>query len=83
MQKAPAPRSLGQLDDRTPTQNATRAGSSDTEVKELTAKPTGFPEAIPVTTVTPVAKWPRTWRNRASSIPLEGSAVPVASIRPG
>jgi hypothetical protein len=37
-------------------QNNTSGGSSDTEVKEFAARPTGSPPSIAVMTVIPVAK---------------------------
>src|SRR5438067_6979398 len=48
---------------------STSGGSSDTEVKELAANPDGPSGPWPVTTVTPVAKWPRIVRKRALSTP--------------
>ena len=38
----------------------TRGGSSDTEVNEPMVNPTGSSPSMPVTTVTPVGKWPST-----------------------
>ncbi len=82
MQKAPAGCSRGQVVDARETQNATSSGSNDTDVKEFTANPTASSPAMPVTTVTPVAKCPRTWRNRAwSRFPGAAEGVGV-SIRP-
>lgn len=52
-------------------QQAISGGSRDTEVKEFTVSPTGRSATMPVTTVTPVAKWPRTSRNAVES---DGSA---------
>ena len=43
-------------------------GSSESEVKAWQVKPTGTPSSVAVTTVTPVAKWPSTSRNRAWSM---------------
>ena len=50
-------------------QNATSGGSSDTDVNEFAARPTGSPPSgsTAVMTVTPVAKWPSTDRYRAAS----------------
>ncbi len=61
-QKAPASRTRGHVDDRVAMQTATKGGSSETDVNELTARPRGSPPTEAVTTVTPVAKWPSTWR---------------------
>ena len=48
---------LGELAERL---HSTRGGSRETELKELTVRPTGAPSAaMAVTTVTPVAKPPR------------------------
>ena len=44
------------------TQNPTRGGSSDSEKKDPTARPTGSSPSRPAITVTPVGKWPSTWR---------------------
>jgi hypothetical protein len=74
-QNFPADSMRGQLDDDLPGQKPTSGGSSDTEKKDPTARPTGCsPSAWAAMTVTPVGKWPRTWRNRASSMggPAEG-----------
>src|SRR5581483_3621430 len=59
----------GQVVDVWAMQTRTSGGSSDTEVKELAASPTGPSSPWPVTTVTPVAKWPRIVRKRALSTP--------------
>src|SRR3954452_13625018 len=66
-QKRPAVWIFGHVDELLPAQNNTRGGSSDSEAKEPTAKPTGWPSVMAVMTVTPVGKWPRTWRNLAES----------------
>src|SRR5579863_5905603 len=43
---------------------STSGGSSETDAKELAVMPCTFPGArSAVTTVTPVANWPRAWRN--------------------
>ena len=68
-----APRTLGQLVLVCATQNATSGGSSDTEVKELAARPHGsrFIGSSAVIATTPVANLPSTDRNlRLSSWPL-------------
>jgi hypothetical protein len=82
-QNVAAARRLGQVAEDRATQKATSGGSSDTDVKELTDRPRGWPPDRQVTTVTPVAKWPRTWRYRASSILLGAGAKPGESIGPG
>src|SRR4051794_3949605 len=48
-------------------QKSTSGGSSDTDVNEFAAIPTGSPSSTAVITVTPVAKCPSTARNWASS----------------
>ncbi|GAA3729030.1 hypothetical protein GCM10023082_28570 [Streptomyces tremellae] len=49
--------------------NATSGGSSETEVKDETAMPTGPPRASrEVTAATPLGKCPRTDLNRAESM---------------
>ena len=51
--------------------NPTSGGSSDTEVNEPMVNPTGVPSAVvAVTTVTPVGKWPSTWRKSDGSIDM-------------
>ena len=53
--------------------NPTSGGSSETEVKEPIVKPTGASPFIPVTTVTPVGKWPkivRKWPESKSGVSL-------------
>ena len=50
--------------------NPTIGGSSDTEVNDPMVNPTGVSPSMPVTTVTPVGKWPRTLRNSFGSISL-------------
>ncbi|GAA4979936.1 hypothetical protein GCM10023205_55870 [Yinghuangia aomiensis] len=52
------------------------AGSSDSEVKDWQAMPTGAPSWTAVITVTPVQKWPMTWRMRAGSIVTLDMAAP-------
>ena len=79
MQTAPASRIFGKLVDTWVGRNATRGGSSDTEVNDPTAIPTGpFSSCMAVTTTTPVGKWPRTWRKRPGSItrPHQQTAPP-------
>src|SRR5437016_5049500 len=61
-QNTPAARMRGQLDDVLPGQNNTSGGSSDNEVNEPTAKPTGPAWSAAVMTVTPVGKCPSVWR---------------------
>ena len=42
----------------------TKGGAKETELNELTVKPTKPPAGLmAVTTVTPVANWPKAWRN--------------------
>src|SRR5438309_1135591 len=53
----------------------TSAGSSDTDEKALTVMPAGSSPSSVVTTLTPVAKWPMTSRNRS------GPGCIVASLR--
>ena len=58
----PAAWMRGHVDDDFAAQNSTIGGSSDTDVNELHAMPTGSPPSIAVTITTPVAKCPRTVR---------------------
>src|SRR3546814_16853100 len=66
-QKDPAASMRGHVLELRPAKKATSGGSSDTEAKEPTAMPTGPSPSSAVMTVTPVGKWPRTWRNLAES----------------
>src|SRR3546814_11283234 len=66
-QKDPAAAMRGHVLELRPAKKATSGGSSDTEAKEPTAMPTGPSPSSAVMTVTPVGKWPRTWRNLAES----------------
>ncbi len=50
----------GHVDEVCATQNRMSGGSSDSDVNELAAMPTGSSSSIAVMIVTPVAKWPRT-----------------------
>jgi hypothetical protein len=61
-QKPPDASIKGQLDEDFWGQNRTNGGSSETDENEPMAMPTGAPSCIPVITVTPVGKWPRTLR---------------------
>src|SRR3546814_2068281 len=72
-QKDPAASMRGHVLELRPAKKATSGGSSDTEAKEPTAMPTGPSPSSAVMTVTPVGKWPRTWRNLAES--NEGGVV--------
>src|SRR5439155_10281773 len=58
---------LGHVVDVRATQKRTSGGSSDTEVNELAATPTGVSPSMAVTMVTPVANSPITERNSAAS----------------
>src|SRR5689334_21564551 len=63
-------------------QNITRGGSSDTEENDWQVIPTGSPSDIEVTTVTPLAKRPRTSRNfRARAADSGSSGIGVCSPR--
>lgn len=77
-QKAPALAMRGQLVEDFAGARATIGGSSESEVNAWHVKPTGAPSSMAVTTVTPVAKWPNTSRNRAWS----KSTAPVARRSP-
>ena len=46
----------------------TSAGLSDTELSAFTVIPNGWSPSSAVTTVTPVTKWPMTWRKTSDSI---------------
>src|SRR6476661_10573013 len=65
----------GQVLDDFAAQNSTSGGSSDTDVNELAARPTGSSPSIAVITVMPVAKWPRTERNDAASGPITSGSL--------
>ena len=65
--KWPARWMRGQVLDDFAAQNSTSGGSSDTDVNEFAAMPTGSSPSIAVMTVMPVAKWPSTERNDAAS----------------
>src|SRR6478735_3136637 len=65
----------GQVLDVFAAQNSTSGGSSDTDVNELAARPTGSSPSIAVMTVMPVAKWPRTERNDAASGPITSGSL--------
>ncbi len=58
---------LGHDDELFPAKKATSGGSSDTDANDPTARPTGTPSEAAVITVTPVGKWPSTWRYVAAS----------------
>src|SRR6202521_3832616 len=49
------------------TETMISSGSSDCEAKALTVMPCIRPAAVVVMTVTPLAKWPMTWRKDALS----------------
>ena len=66
-QNAPAASIFGQLEEFRAGKKATSGGSSDTEANDPTASPTGPSSVSAVITVTPVGKWPSTWRNLAES----------------
>jgi len=67
--KVPAVADRRQVVDEWAMHTSTSGGSSDTDVKELGRHPDGRSGPWPVTTVTPVAKCPRTVRKRALSTP--------------
>src|SRR4051795_4974631 len=74
----------GQVVDDFAAQNSTSGGSSETDVNELAARPTGSSPSIAVITVMPVAKWPSTERNDAASGPItSGSLMRGAPRRAG
>ena len=66
-QKCPARAIRGHVADDRLGLNSTSGGSRDTAAKDWHANPAGPPESHAVMTVTPVQKWPSTWRNRAGS----------------
>lgn len=62
--------------------HSTNGGSSDTELNEFTVMPTGSPRVFsPVTTVTPVAKWPSALRKKAASKAANGVETKVVMIK--
>jgi hypothetical protein len=64
---------------------STRSGSSETDVKELSVMPAGWPWCSVVTTQTPVAKAPTTSRNSRSTLDIvvehERSRAPAGGGR--
>lgn len=62
-----APLSRGQVFDVRETQNDTRGGSSDTEMNELAAMPTGLLSTNAATAVTPLGKAAKVRRSAAGS----------------
>ena len=60
-------RSRGQVLELRAMQTDTNGGSSDTDVNELAARPSGTPPANAATAVTPVGKVPNTRRSSAGS----------------
>ena len=69
MPKCPFCRNAGPLLDSLRMDHSTSGGSSETAENEFTTIPTSWSSALVVTTVTPVANWPRARRNaRASSV---------------
>ena len=66
-QNDPVASILGQDEEPLSAKNPTSGGSSDTELNDPTASPTGPDSAAAVMTVTPVVKWPSTWRYLAES----------------
>ena len=70
----------GHVDDVRATQKPTSGGSSETEKKLPMARPSGRSSTVDDTTVTPVGKWPSTWRYRDGSISMGASPDPVASV---
>ena len=82
-QNAPAARIFGELVNDLSGRKATSGGSRDTDVNELTTMPTGPDGPIAVITATPVAKCPRTCRNRLESNAASAVATGVVIRRPG
>ena len=68
MQKAPESRSAGHVVDDFAGQNRTIGGSSETDVTELAAMPTGPSAPWEAITVTPVGRCPSTSRKRRGSM---------------
>src|ERR1700722_6791303 len=60
-----ARRSRGQVVELCAVQTETTGGSSETDVNELAAMPSGLPSASPATAVTPVGNAPNTRRSSA------------------
>ena len=57
-------------------------GASDSEVTALAVVPTGAPSApTDVTTVTPVAKWPKALRNCAAGTSVPGTWSAAVMLR--
>ena len=66
-------RSRGQVVELCAVQTETTGGSSETDVNELAAMPSGLPSASPATAVTPVGNAPKT--RRSSAWPGTGDGV--------
>src|SRR3954452_23331108 len=88
-QNAPALWILGQIDEFLSGRNQTSGGSSDTDVNDPIAKPTGEPSNTAITITTPVGKWPSTCRNFALSKAVTASddraavrGYPNETVRP-
>jgi hypothetical protein len=56
-------------------QTETTGGSSETDVNELAAMPSGLPSASPATAVTPVGNAPKTRRSPSGSNALPAAAA--------
>src|SRR5947207_746531 len=65
-----------QLYDFVAGQKSTSGGSSDSAANAWQANPTGSPASSAVTTVTPVQKCPRTWRNSSVSMTFGKRVAP-------
>src|SRR6266436_9076546 len=71
-----AARIFGQLVELRSGKNATRGGSSETDVKDPTAIPAGVTSpGCAVMTHTPVGYCPRTWRNHFGSVGRRSAAT--------
>jgi hypothetical protein len=68
MQKRPVARIPGHVSDVRAGQNSINGGSSETDVTEFAAMPSGPAGPHEVMTVTPVGSLPRTWRKVSEAI---------------
>ena len=81
MANASASLKAGRQFDRLSIQNKTKGGSRETEEKEFAVRPWGMPDwSRVVTTVTPVAKFPKTLRNSLELNAITQYSIPNKSV---
>jgi hypothetical protein len=82
-QNDPVASMRGQLTEVLAGAMAISGGSRESEKNDWQVKPSGPSGSMPVTTVTPLAKWPRTARNSAFSIGVGSTGTPESLVRRG